>query len=99
MQRRDGDGGKGPSETSTTLRTNRIGALDQRKPVPLLALHHLGFDGEPIPGTCHVDEPEGTEKPSKVAIAGSKTITRKDFDALGPWMRAAKIKDGFNLVD
>jgi hypothetical protein len=45
------------------------------------------------------DEPEGTEKPSKVAIAGSKTITRKDFDALGPWMRVAKIKDGFNVVD
>ena len=49
---------------------------------------------------CEVfDEPEGTEKPSKVAIAGSKTITRKDFDALDPWKRAAKIKDGFNVVD
>ena len=45
------------------------------------------------------DEPEGTEKPSKVAIAGSKTFARKDFDALDPSKRAAKIKDGFSVVD
>ena len=61
----------------------------------LLALHHR-LRREPIPG---FDEPEGSEKPSKVAIAGSKTITRTDFDALDPWKRAAKIKDGFNVVD
>lgn len=31
--------------------------------------------------------------------AGGKTITRADFEKLGPFDRAAKIKDGFKLVD
>lgn len=42
----------------------------------------------------------GGGTPSKGGKPGSeKTLTRKDFDSLGPMERAAKIKGGFKVVD
>lgn len=41
----------------------------------------------------------GGKPPNNAGGTGAKTITRKDFDALSPLERAAKIKDGFKLVD
>lgn len=41
----------------------------------------------------------GTDPKGLRRDAGGKTISRADFEALGPIDRAAKMKDGFKLVD
>jgi hypothetical protein len=41
----------------------------------------------------------GSGAPSKGGSPGSKTIARKDFDALDPVARSVKMKDGFQVVD
>jgi hypothetical protein len=40
---------------------------------------------------------EGRPKPA--GTPGTKTVSRKDFDALHPFEKAAKIKAGFTLFD
>jgi hypothetical protein len=81
--------GQRPNTVTKTISRNDFDALD-----PVERHRKIVKEGYRV-----FDEPEGSEMPSKVAIACSKTITRTDFDALDPWKRAAKIKDGFNVVD
>jgi hypothetical protein len=38
-------------------------------------------------------------RPNVVGAPGTKTMSRKDFDALHPFEKAAKIKAGFTLFD
>lgn len=41
----------------------------------------------------------GGQKPGNGAAAGSKTMTRAEFDAMGQADRAARFKDGFKVVE
>jgi len=41
----------------------------------------------------------GTDPKNQRRDAGGKTLTRKEFDALGPVDRMAKMKDGYKVVD